>query len=98
MSIEKFERYKSNSSRNDSSSRKNCFYVIRSHIVQLCARRVINLTMVTVDVHDCHHIHRKFQYFQSRLLPHVDKTTEDPQCDFQCKRPTIHKIPACLKD
>jgi len=100
MGIEKFERYKSNcpnSSRNYSSSRKNCFYVIRSHTVQLFARRVTNLTMVTVDAQDCYHIHREFQYFPSTLIPYVDETTEDAQCDFQCKRPTIHKISAFLK-
>ena len=66
--------------------------------MQLFARIVINLTIVTAEAQDCYHIQRKFQYFSSRLIPHVDEITEDPQCDFRCKRPTIHKISAFLKD
>jgi len=66
--------------------------------VQLFARSVINLTMVTAEAQDCYHIHRKFQYFPSRLIPHVGEMTEDPQRDFQCKRPTTHKISVFLKD
>ena len=56
--------------------------------MQLFARRVLNLTMVTVRAQDCYQLHRKLRYFPSRLIPHVDETNEDHQCDFQCKRPT----------
>jgi hypothetical protein len=66
--------------------------------VQLFARRVINLITVTVTAQDCYHVHRKFQYFPSRSITHVDETTEDPQCDFQYKRPILHKISVFLKN
>ena len=66
--------------------------------MQLFARRVINLTMVTAEAQNCYHIHRKFQYFPSRLILHVGEMNENPQRDFQCNRPTIHKISAFLKD
>jgi hypothetical protein len=39
--------------------RKNCLNIRRSQILQLLVRKMINLSMITVEAQDCYQLHRK---------------------------------------